>query len=190
MYTNVPTKENQRISLSKHMLQDALLRLLETKRIDQIKIVELCKGAGVNRSTFYRLYNIPSEIETDIIQNIITEIYLQMGDFSLSNTETIKSIFRYIDTHRDVVTIIMKNMDGYIISFLENKYYQNFKHRYVITGSEEKCRSLCAFLVAGTLAITNRWINSQKPVSIDEVVETYNLIIQPISNSITYKKRI
>ena len=38
---------------TKHALADSLVKLLETKRLDKIKIQEIVDGANVNRQTFY-----------------------------------------------------------------------------------------------------------------------------------------
>ena len=45
--------ENQRVRLSKALLKEALVRLLETKPLDKITIYELCAEAQINRTTFY-----------------------------------------------------------------------------------------------------------------------------------------
>ena len=45
-------KENQRIAVTKRMLQEGLLRLLRTQPIDKIKVTELCEESGINRATF------------------------------------------------------------------------------------------------------------------------------------------
>ena len=59
-------KENQRIALTKKLLQEGLLRLLETKSLDKISVTELCRESGINRATFYNHYNSPQELLTDI----------------------------------------------------------------------------------------------------------------------------
>ena len=46
-------KENQRITLTKKLLQEGLLRLLEVKTLDNISVTELCRESGINRATFY-----------------------------------------------------------------------------------------------------------------------------------------
>lgn len=49
-------KDDQRVTLTKRLLQEGLLRLLETKEIDKINVTELCRESGINRATFYRHY--------------------------------------------------------------------------------------------------------------------------------------
>ena len=55
-------KDNQRTIITKRMLKEGLLRLLKTKPLDKINIVELCNESGINRTTFYRHYELPKYI--------------------------------------------------------------------------------------------------------------------------------
>ena len=47
-------KDNQRVRLTKRLLQDSLIELMKTKTIYKISIKEICELAEVNRSTFYK----------------------------------------------------------------------------------------------------------------------------------------
>lgn len=61
--------------LTKTLLKNSLMELLETQDIRKISIKELCEHAGINRSTFYRYYgsqfDVLKEIEADSAQNVI-----------------------------------------------------------------------------------------------------------------------
>lgn len=52
-------RENQRIAITKRLLKESLMRLLQEKELEKINITELCKDAGVNRATFYRHMRSP-----------------------------------------------------------------------------------------------------------------------------------
>ncbi|MBR1938591.1 MAG: TetR family transcriptional regulator C-terminal domain-containing protein [Spirochaetales bacterium] len=158
-------KENQRIALSRKMLQGALLRLLERKNIDEIKIVELCKEAELNRSTFYRLYSIPSEVQKEIIENIITEVYITIS----KKEDKFKYIYDYISSHRNLLSVLVRNLDDYFLSILENKYYLFLKKDCVLDVSEEQLRYTCTFQVAGFLAILKRFLASEKTPTPEEI---------------------
>jgi len=47
---------DNRVRYTKTVLQQALLKLLQTKHIDKITIKELCQEAKINRGTFYLHY--------------------------------------------------------------------------------------------------------------------------------------
>ncbi len=65
---------NQRIRLTKRLLDESLLALLDEKSIDEINVKELCDHAGINRSTFYAHYScvrdVLKEIERDITERV------------------------------------------------------------------------------------------------------------------------
>ena len=67
-------QENQRIRLTKRLLQEALLELLENKDLNAIEVSELCRTAGINRTTFYNHYNnvgdLFEELESEFIGGI------------------------------------------------------------------------------------------------------------------------
>ena len=49
--------ENQRVYLSKKLLENALINLLKQKSLYKISIRELCEVASINRSTFYKYFS-------------------------------------------------------------------------------------------------------------------------------------
>ena len=43
-------------------LQEALYKLLETKDISEIKVIDLCHAAGVSRSAFYKHFYLITDV--------------------------------------------------------------------------------------------------------------------------------
>ena len=52
--------------LTKQLLQNAFLKLLKTVSLHAISIRELCKEAGINRTTFYNHYGSQYDLLDDI----------------------------------------------------------------------------------------------------------------------------
>lgn len=50
------TKDNRRKRASRQKIEQVAMELLQSKELDQISVSELCKRAGLNRSTFYANY--------------------------------------------------------------------------------------------------------------------------------------
>ena len=65
-------KENQRVRLTKLMLKDALVDLLEKTPLQQITITEICERAEINRTTFYKYYSSECDLYDDIENDFIT----------------------------------------------------------------------------------------------------------------------
>jgi AcrR family transcriptional regulator len=68
-------KVDRRILKTERSLEEALLKLMRGKSIDQITTTELCREAGINRNTFYAHYpnpmNLLQRIEDEFIRIII-----------------------------------------------------------------------------------------------------------------------
>ena len=64
-------RENQRILLTKRMLQDGLLQLLETKALNAVSVTELCRVSGINRATFYNHYSSPADLLSDLEAQLV-----------------------------------------------------------------------------------------------------------------------
>lgn len=65
---------NQRVRLTKTLLQNALLKILQEKPICKISVRELCQLAEINRSTFYQHYDRPEDVLTEIADMFIAGI--------------------------------------------------------------------------------------------------------------------
>ena len=59
-------KSDMRVALTKRLLKEGLLRMLERETLSKISITELCGESGVNRATFYKHYESPAMILRDI----------------------------------------------------------------------------------------------------------------------------
>ena len=44
--------ENRRVRMTKKIIKDALLELLDKKPLDKITVTDICNTADLNRSTF------------------------------------------------------------------------------------------------------------------------------------------
>ena len=67
-------KENQRIALTRRLLQEGLLRLLEHHKLEDISVTALCKEAGINRATFYNHYTSPTTLLEEMEQHLIAQL--------------------------------------------------------------------------------------------------------------------
>ena len=52
-------RENRRVRMTKRLMKDALMELLEQRELVDISVTAICEVADVNRSTFYKYYGNP-----------------------------------------------------------------------------------------------------------------------------------
>lgn len=51
------------------------MRLLDKKPLEKINITELCQEAGINRTTFYRYYELPKDVLTEMQNDFFEETF-------------------------------------------------------------------------------------------------------------------
>lgn len=104
-------RENQRVAVTKRMLQDGLLRLLENKDLDKVKITELCAEAGINRVTFYRHYQTPGDVLLEIEREIVRELrhQFQKPQTLQELKHYLEDVCGYMDEHITLIKILVRN---------------------------------------------------------------------------------
>ena len=93
-------------------LKDALYRLLETKDIRDIRVVDLVKAAGVSRGVFYKSYYLVTDILADDIQMIADDVRRAMGeDIGMNWKIMLETVYR----HREKIPLLLKAGMGFEI---------------------------------------------------------------------------
>lgn len=105
-------KENQRVRISKKCLKESLIRLLKSKSIHKISVREICDGAEINRTTFYKYYGS----QYDLLRDMEDEALLNV-DNSLVSIENVDEdalhrllrILNYLQENLDLFRILVNN---------------------------------------------------------------------------------
>lgn len=142
--------ENQRITLSKKMLKDALLALLKERSLMDISIKELCDRSGVNRSTFYRHYDNLYDLLSEIVEDIFSLVSV-VNDHTFENPQNASdyisdtlSFFRDHDEYDPLISsesfamdLLSKRMEEAILRYssIKNSRYSRYLIRYLLSGS-------------------------------------------------------
>lgn len=128
-------KTDLRITVTRNMVKQALLRLLEHKPIDKIKVNELCAEAGVNRATFYRHYetvqDVLQEIEADVIRAMP-----QPGEKIRSIAQArdyLEAICTHIYEHIGMMRILIRNRTDEEMMQSITGFYRDYLDLYLDT---------------------------------------------------------
>lgn len=185
-------------SNSAKAMDEALIYLLNDKDYDYITIKEICKKAGVNRSTFYLHYENIDDLLKESVDWMINDFFSYFDNIKANlpldiKTKTTNELFlisktylipylTYIKEHKKVMTaIIMRpeilNSDlnytklyKHILAPILDKFNVDIKDRNYIVK----------FYIEGIMAIVQLWIKCNFKESIDHIC---NLIIQLIPRS-------
>ena len=74
-----------------YLMQEALFNLLNKKDFSEINVVDVCKEAGVNRSTFYDHYQNTFDLLKEAVNNSIDTFVKELGELSINPTATIQN---------------------------------------------------------------------------------------------------
>ena len=171
-------KENQRIALTKKLLQEGLLRLLETKTLDKISVTELCKESGINRATFYNHYSSPFDLLNSVEDKLAETLRAIIGDprtanDALTHTEAVCAFF-YENAHT-VLTLHNCHADQRLINALYemNKTFQAYriKERYVQTVPPVAIHLIAVFFNSGCYSILLEWLQNDIPATPKQIAE-------------------
>lgn len=128
-------KQDLRVVVTKRMIQEALIRLLENKPLDKIKVNELCEESGVNRATFYRHYetlqDILKEIEADVIRAMPQP---RQKPRNLEDARTyLEQVCTYIYGHIGIMQILLMNRTDEEMIQSMTVFYQDYLDIYLET---------------------------------------------------------
>lgn len=183
-------KVNQRVAISKYLLKESLLSLLQKKHISKISISELCQAAEINRTTFYRHYGTPN----DVLQEIILDQIEEFAKCASSSTPHDPKEFAYqlchsVYEHADKVKLLMRNDSD--IDY-ENIFQALSRHflgpRTILyrgkAMDEGALRLMNTFFCAGIYAIIRQWLTKDSSKTPEEVAE---LMVSTLNPDFTFQ---
>ncbi len=158
-------RENQRIAITKRLLKESLLRLLEEKELDKINITELCREAGINRATFYRHYSLPKDVLIDIEKDLYHDLRSSvMAPTSVEELKPcIEKLCAHMEQNADLLRIIMRcNSDADFAQFVSELFfevYAEFMKSSLFRDLEaEEVKVVALYTAGGTYFTLRHWL--------------------------------
>lgn len=84
---------------TKEKVRSGLLELLPDKRVEDVTVTELCRMAGVNRSTFYVYYDTVTDVFGELVDLALQDMSGRMTRSSSRTAAVFLNI--YLDTARE-----------------------------------------------------------------------------------------
>ncbi|MGN0564382.1 MAG: TetR/AcrR family transcriptional regulator [Candidatus Heritagella sp.] len=178
-------RENQRVRLSKHLLQEALLSLLEKKSLEKITVSELCRTAGINRATFYRHYAIPRDVLLDVDREIWENMHEKMKTPETPEDihSLLEEICEYWYRNRRLIEKLIATNTDYELAQLLKEWNEKMRGEKIphpkMEGMREEDRNLLStFLGYGGYFMLRQWIMEKIPKTPGEMADfIYRLIV-------------
>ena len=166
----------------------AFLELLEQKDFEYITVKEICKKAGVNRSTFYLHYETISDLLSEsaeyINRHFIDYMKINSVDFmsklndcpidelNLITPEYLIPYLSYIKEHKSIFKTSVKNAS---VLSMDKSYSAMVK--YVIDPimnrfkiPQERRNYIMSFYISGLMAIISEWLKDDCKESFENLI--------------------
>lgn len=171
-------KDEQRVALTKRLLREGLLRVLQNKDIEKVNIKELCEESGINRATFYRHYEVPKDILKEMRFEVFEKarIMAENDHAELNPLKWLKDLCSYFYENAETMNVLFKTKtDDEFIELLNVIYAKHFVY-FAETASkndmDESSMKLAAyFFASGIFSVIRQWLNEPIDKSPDEVAE-------------------
>lgn len=154
------------------LMNQALIQLLNKKNYQFITIKEICKKAGVNRSTFYLHYDNINDLLCETIDHLNKNFFECFGEEANTFEEKIKN-----HEKKDLILITPKYLIPYLNHVKENKVVYQVSAKYpVLMQSLEKYKYLQEKILFPIFANFNIEKKEQKYVSAYYINGVYAII--------------
>ena len=176
---------NRRVQITKRMLKESLLEMLEHTSISNISVRSLCEEADVNRSTFYKHYTSQYEVFDEMQNDFLLQIeqcFQQNNGERPSYQETLTKKLTYMKENiRLCKVLIGKNaVSNFKQHLLNIPYIKQELSLNICKGSEEEIKYKKEFIISGSYHIIVRWLNDNCP----ETPEQVSAIILDITDKV------
>lgn len=166
------------------MICDGLLACLEKLPFDQISVTDICHRSHVSRTTFYRLFDAPTDIIRWSVEHETKQLCQAFSESGLTDTEwPFRFSLEYIFEHPNVMelAILANRVDIANAAFQCNIKTVMERMLNRSDASDEDMRYSDAIVSAIIVAVFSTWIKSGKKDSQKQVLERVTRILQIIS---------
>ncbi len=173
----------------------ALISLLKKKSFEYITVSEICKTAGVNRSTFYLHYETVGDLLNETARYLLNDFFsyfytdtqsvsLNLMDCELSELvficdEYLTPYLSYIKDHKDVFETALSHNKTFGFEDVYNRMYENIfnpildRFNYPLNYRQY----VMMYYLNGINAIVIEWLRNKCDKTVKEVSEIISICI-------------
>ncbi len=162
---------NQRIAVTKRMVKEGLMRMMKKKPLEKINITELCQEAGVNRTTFYRYYELPRDVLTEMQSEFFEETF---EHFQKPLTASdIERFFVCLSERAELVRLFFQYNSDTDWTNIFAQIYNSFPEKNMMKAfqnlDENSAKLLSSYLAGGAYFLARQWIMEDIPIPPNDV---------------------
>ena len=167
-------KENQRVKLTRQLLQNSLIELMQEKPIAKTTIKEICENADINRSTFYLYYAdqyaLLNEIEADVMAHM--KEHMEKIGADPGTIQYLRDLLTYVKEHTGLFRTLLnpQGSPSFQNVFVEATM-QYLQGRIILSSAPNVTEYTYNFLVMGCISVSVKWLEAGCDVPCQEMAE-------------------
>ena len=164
--------ENRRVRMTKLLIKNALLELLEQQELSNITVTAVCVATDVHRSTFYKYYADTADLLKEIEQDFLDQIPKPLP--GLAQEQLLKETTAFFD-------YIKQNEKAFRILFGESTSNSFSTHLVEVLCSgyipipsahdDLAAHFIQLYIANGAVGMLKEWIHGKFPVSSRKIAE-------------------
>ena len=179
---------NKRVLLTKKLIKNSLIEILETKGIQKVTVTEICTNAQINRSTFYAYYNSPYDLMSAIKMDIISDTEKLLEDCPELPPE--KRLKFLLEKHLNYLSSHLKEFMAFSSDIGEDFSLPAQTMEIILTPylnvilneryNEKQREMIKIFSIYGTIGIVKNWIKSSQNISVKDLSNSIQKLIDEL----------
>ncbi len=180
--------ENRKRQYSRMVIEEALISELRQKPLDKISVVQICKLANVNRSTFYSnyldVYDLMDQVASGFFEKLFYKSVEQLGEPNPNGRRETARLLEYaINTtleEKELCSLLVGSFhSGSFSKKLLNTLLEWSTKRYITYSGKDLARFQLetTMVFGGILVLWQRWIEGGFQESPDLLVATINQFV-------------
>jgi AcrR family transcriptional regulator len=170
---------------TREALQSALLTLLQTRPLDEIRVSDLCETANIGYATFFRHHptkeSLLHELAADQIRQLIglTLPAAEADDTRAAST----ALFTYVAAHRALWSTLLTGGSASAMREEFLRLAREVAATRVHLGRWPPTDVAIIVMVTSTIELVSWWLAQTKPPSIEQMAEIHEqLVLAPAMN--------
>ena len=180
-------KHDRRILKTKKAIYEALVELMQKKKLNSITVTELAAAANINRKTFYTYYSTVNDVLDEVINELVSSLknlmYAMSEDYNMLSPQTLFAFLNTIMSDVDIVRALFTSDNGNMLFNKLQKALQETLLKELIDNDikmnipPEQYPLISSFVAGGLIYVYYEWITNPNGTSLDEMARTLTTLI-------------
>ena len=180
-------KPDRRILKTKRAIYEALVELMQKKKLNSITVTELAAAANINRKTFYTYYSTVNDVLDEVINELISSLkdlmYTMSEDYNMLSPQTLFAFLNTIMSDVDIVrALFTSDNDNMLFNKLQKALQETLLKELIDNDIKmnippEQYPLISSFVAGGMIYVYYEWITNPNGTSLDEMARTLTTLI-------------